>query len=244
MKKTLIDLDKNGNALFHARPESKPLYYELPREKTFPTEENMACEAQLSALGTWEPLSFKIKGWNEDEKVLENYWVPFQPREGQYNDRESILIFGIEGAKATDPCGLSQLARIYGYKPSENDMNIPTEAKDLLSCMHEVFDYFELGRTFLVRLNVGGHYPPHRDHMLLTRPTFRLIAFLGDSVDSMRWEVEDKPVQFRPNTIYYVDTRKTHRLWSSSHKSTMMVFNVMKNWENTMKVLSKLKYQG
>jgi hypothetical protein len=44
--------------------------------------------------------------------------------------------------------------------------------------------------------------------------------------------------------LYYVDTRKTHSLWSSRDHSTMVVFNVMKNWENTMKILSSLKYQG
>ena len=80
--------------------------------------------------------------------------------------------------------------------------------------------------------------------MLLTRPTFRLIAFLGDSTGQLRWEVENTRVHVEPNHVYYVDTRKTHSLWSSASHSNMVVFNVMKNWENTMKILSKLKYQG
>lgn len=244
MTKTLLDVDKKGNPLFHAAKTSRPKYHEFPIEQTFPSQEDMACEAQLSALGTWEPLSFKINGWEEDKVFLKNYWVPFQPRKDQFNDRESILVYGVKDSKPDDPCGLSQLARVYGYKPTESSMNYPTAAKDLLTCMNEVFDFFDFGRTFLVRLNTGGHYPPHRDHILLNRPTIRLIAFLGDSVSSLRWEVEDRMVQFQPNTLYYVDTRKTHRLWSSHHHSTMLVCNVIKDWKNTMKILHKLKYQG
>lgn len=239
-----LDVDKKGRALFHAARDDNPSYHELPREKSFPSEEDMACEAQLSALGVFEPLKFNIKGWEKIEKDLDNYWVPFQPKKGKSNDRESVLVYGPEGAHPSDPCGLAQLAKIHGFKPSEDSMNYPTEAKDKIKNLKEVFDFFDFGRTFLVKINAGGHYPPHRDHMLLNRPTFRLIAFMGDTTGSLRWEVEDKLVHYEPNHLYYVDTRKTHRLWGSTHNNTMCVFNVMKNWDNVMKLLSMLKYQG
>jgi hypothetical protein len=242
--KLFFDVDKAGRKLVHGKEPKRPAYHELPRSASFPTEEDMACEAQLSALGTWEPLEFRINGWHKDEKNLTDLWRPFQPKPGVSNDRESILIYGAAGALPTDPCGLAQMAAKTGVKPDEDSMIYPTSAKDNFDCLSEVFDFFDLGRTFAVRLNRGGHYPPHRDHMLLTRPTFRLIAFLGDSTGSLKWEVENNRVHVEPNHLYYVDTRKTHSLWSSSDHSTMVVFNVMKNWENTMKILTKLKYQG
>ncbi len=238
------DTDKRGNKLFHAVQENnlKPVYQDM--EYTIPTLEDMQCEAQLSALGVWEPLSFHISGWDEDVKKLEDWWVPFQPKKGILNDRESVLVMGPEGCKPSDPCGLAQLAKIYGFKPNEDSMSFATEAKDAILCLSEVFEYFDFGRSFVIRLNSGGHYPPHRDHILLTRPTFRLIAFLGDSTGQLRWEVEDKLVHVEPNHVYYVDTRKTHRLWSAGSNSDMVVFNVVKNWTNVMKLMTMLKYQG
>jgi len=243
MERIHYDVDKNGNKLFHAK-ESRPSYHELTLEQSYPTEEDMVCEAQLSALGVFEPLDIPIHGWEKDEPKLEEYWVPFQPKKGKSNDRESILIYGPKNAAPSDPCGLAQLARIHGFKPDEMSMTTPTEAKEKVSCLTECLNFFDFGRTFLVRLNAGGHYPPHRDHILLNRPTFRLIAFLGDTTGPLRWEVEDRLVHFEPNTLYYVDTRKTHRLWSSAHKSTMLVCNVKKDWQNVLKVMSRLKYQG
>jgi len=244
MSKEFFDVDKDGRKLIHGIEPKRPAYHELDWSQSFPTKEDMACEAQLSALGTWEPLKFRISNWHRDEKELTDLWRPFQPKPGIANDRDSILVYGAPGAEPTDPCGLAQMAAKSGVKPDEDSMRIPTSAQSKIKCLQEVFDYFDLGRTFLVRLNQGGHYPPHRDHMLLTRPTFRLIAFLGDSTGKLRWEVEGHRVHVEPNHVYYVDTRKTHSLWSSGPQSTMCVFNVMKDWENVMKILSMLKYQG
>jgi hypothetical protein len=243
--RTFFELDKQGRELIHGREPQRPKYHEMPKEITFPTSEDMACEAQLSAIGTWEALRFKIDSaeWRKNEKAVVDLWRPFQPKPGISNDRESILLYGAEGAHPTDPCGLAQMARDTGIKPRENSMTYPTSAKEMFTCLNDVFNYFDLGRTFAVRLNQGGHYPQHRDHLLLTRPTFRLIAFLGDSTGALKWEVEEKRVHIEPNHLYYVDTRKMHSLWSGEHKSTMVVFNVIKNWENVLKVLSVLKYQ-
>ena len=242
---TFFDTDKEGRPLIHGKEPPRPKYHEYPREMSFPTEEDMACEAQLSAIGTWEPLNFRINEveWKANEKSVEDLWRPFQPKPGISNDRESILLYGAEGSHPTDPCGLAQMARNTGVKPQEDSMTYPTSAKSMFTCLDEIFNYFDFGRTFAVRLNQGGHYPPHRDHLLLRRPTFRLIAFLGDSTGALKWEVEEKRVHVEPNHLYYVDTRKMHSLWSGSHNSTMVVFNVMKNWENVLKMMSRLKYQ-
>jgi hypothetical protein len=240
--------DKEGRPLVFGK-ETRVEYHLLPKETTFPNIEQLSCELQLTALGVWEALDFRIdpKIYNQNKLEIQDWWRPFQPKEGIVNDRDSILVYGPKESNPWDPCGLAQMAAKLGSKPREDSMGFPTLAKEKLTCMHEVFDYFEpLGRTFLVKLNAGGHYPPHRDHITLTRPTFRLIAFLDDgnsSAEHLRWEVEDKLVHFIPNTLYYVDTRKTHRLWSSSANSTMLVLNVIKNWNNVLKVMSRLRYR-
>jgi hypothetical protein len=239
--------DKNGNPLDFAQKESRINYHLYPKEFTFPSNEDLVCESQLSAFGNWEALDFHIDNstWESNKIQVQDWWVPFQPKEGIVNDRESILIYGPDGSNPQDSCSLAQLAKKNnGRKPREDSMTFPTIARDAFTCLTEVFEYFDpLARTFAVRCNAGGHFPPHRDHILLNRPTFRLIAFLGDSTDSLRWEVDNSPVTFTANTVYYVDTRKSHRLWSSSPHSTMVVFNVLKTWENVLKVASRLKHR-
>ena len=246
MDEFLKKVDKDGRPLEFAK-ESRAQYSDKDRSDTFPSEEDIACELQLSAIGTWEPLNFDIDQglYRYNETQITDLWRPFQPKKGVVNDRESILVYGPENAEPTDPTGLAQMQAKLGYKPSEDTMHYPTSVKEKLTAFNELFDYFDpLGRTFLVKLNAGGFYPPHRDHVIINRPTIRLIAFLDDmSIDRLRWEVEDRPVRFIPNKVYYVDTRKTHRLWSSYAGSTMLIMNVMKTWDNVMKILTRLQYQ-
>lgn len=94
MSKEFFDVDKDGRKLIHGIEPKRPAYHELDWSQSFPTKEDMACEAQLSALGTWEPLKFRISNWHRDEKELTDLWRPFQPKPGIANDRDSILVYG------------------------------------------------------------------------------------------------------------------------------------------------------
>jgi hypothetical protein len=238
--------EKNTNSLDYAVKPRRIDYHLMPKDITFPSNEDLACETQLSAFGNWEALDFQIDHniWKNNESKISDWWVPFQPYEGILNDRESIWIIGPENYNPWDSCGQSQLAKKNnGIRPKEESMMTPTIAKSEFTCLNEVFEWFDpLARTFALRVNAGGYFPPHRDHIILNRPVFRLIAFLGDSTDSLKWEVGGCPVQFSPNTVYYVDTRKSHGLRSSA-RSTMVVFNVLKTWENVLKVASRLKHR-
>ena len=208
--------------------------------------EHLMCEIQLGAIGCWEPLDFIIdqSTWEEDKSRIKDLWRPFQPKEGITNDRDSILLFGLNGDTATSPTGLSHVHANIGYFPKETEFVHPTEAVPLLHSCHEIIEYFSpMCRSFVIRLNAGGFYPRHRDHFLINRDTFRLVTFLGNSSDQLEWEVEGNVKTFLPNTTYYVDTRKMHRLSSWDHGSTMIVWNVQKTWSNVLKVLTRLKHK-
>lgn len=215
----------------------------------FPTEEDIACELQLQVLGNWEPLDFKI---NQNEylnniKVFENkdWFRPFQPKKNVLNNRESVLLYGLEKDTPTSLTGLSHIEANIGRKPKEDEFIYPTEAAKVLSCLQEVFNYFDIGRTFFIRLNAGGFYPYHRDHIRLNRETFRLIAFLGNhNENGLHWTVDGSSQNAYINHVYYVDTRKTHRLNASKNCCDMVVMNVKKDWLNVNRLLTHLKYQG
>lgn len=211
----------------------------------FPSIEHIACELQLQALGDWVPLNFKIKEseWIKNEKEVQHWYRPFQPWVGQSNDRECVLLYGMEGCDPTAPVGLSQVAEVLGRKPAEIEFCFPTEAKEKLTSFEEFFDYFdnEFGRSWILKLNAGGFFPFHRDHIILERGTIRLIAFLEDSRNNMEWLVDGIRREWMPNTIYYVNTMKMHRLFSWGKDSKMVVFNLPKTWENIIKLASMVQ---
>ena len=212
----------------------------LTEKDHFPTMENIACELQLHALGDWYPLKFELKEseWKQNEKAVEQFYRPFQPCANQTNDRDCILLYGMEGCDPTAPVGLSQVAEVLGRKPYETEFCHPTIAKDELTVFDEFFEYFnhDFGRSWILKLNAGGFFPIHRDHMLLNRNTVRLIAFMEDSRNQMEWIVDGIKREWMPNRIYYVNTMKLHRLNSWNHNSKMVVFNVPKTWENVIKI--------
>ena len=207
------------------------------------SEESLKCELQLSMIGDWERLKFDIdyKKFIEDEKNMEHWYRHFQPKKGILNDRESILLYGLKGDKPTEPTGLSQIYAKLGYIPNESEFKFPTEAKEKLTCCKEIFDYFgDWGRCFLIKLNAGGFYPHHRDHWLLHRDTIRLIAFIGNASDKLEWELDGRIRQFQPNSLYYVNTAKLHKLSAWKHNCDMVVFNLPKTWDSITKLLYKV----
>ena len=232
----------------YSTKSNKPKYEEMwakePNRWT-PSNEDLACELQLSALGDWVPLDFKIdenKYYANTTYFEQKDWLNlFQPKQNIVNDRYSVMLYGLEGDSPTVETGLAHVEARLGYKPEEDEFKYRTEAGDSMTCMHEVFDYFDLGRTFFLRLNDAGHFPKHRDHIHLTRSTFRLVAFLGkDTQDYLHWEVDSVPRVVTPNRVYYIDTRKMHRVNASSHKIDMVVLNVKKDWFNVQRVMSRL----
>lgn len=245
--KDLYQYDHQGNKLYHALSfkgvDYAKLYDEDPTDWT-PTNEDIACELQLLGLGDWEPLNFKfgIEEWIDNQKKLKKYYTPFQPKKGVLNDRHSVLIYGLQGDHPSRPTGLDQIRKELGYMPLEEEFRHPTEAHPLLTSYHKVFDHFgEMGRCFVLKLNAGGFYPYHRDFPFITRNTIRLIGFHGSSnSDQLEWEVAGQKQPILPNTLYYVNTMKRHRLSSWKHDSDMVVLNVPKTWKNVLKLMTVL----
>ena len=215
--------------------------------KLRPSQDDIINELQLLTLGDWFPLDFRINQdqWRQDKELLQSldYWRPFQPKKGVMNDRESVLVYGLEGDTPTATTGLSHFESKYGYKPQESDFNVPTEARDKVKSLKTFFDWFEpFGRTFLITLNQGGFYARHRDHWWLTRDTIRLIGFLGNSnPHNLQWEVDGHIMSYMPGHIYYVNTTKIHRLSSWVHGCDMVVCNIPKTWTNILKLFNVLK---
>lgn len=245
----LKNFDKEGNPL-NLIPKvdrtKQGNYYEkwLRNPNRFePTEEDIKCELQLSALSCFEPLNFLVD-YQKFKKEIEPWndkWVPYLRREGISNDREGLLLIGLEGDTPTDSLSMPEARKRTGRRLDETDFTVPTELYNNLTCLHPLLEFFQpLGRSMLVKVNAGGWFPPHKDWPMLTRDTFRIIAFIGENVDheAYEWEMDGQRWPIKQNRAYYVDTRKTHRTHSWEDDSIHLVINVPKTWENIIKLMS------
>jgi hypothetical protein len=246
LKKT----DKDGNPLnlipkanrsqadFHSVWKKDPKRLE-------PTEEDIKCELQLQALGDFEQLKIPFDASLFRKQIKEQTFVPYLRREGISNDREGLLLFGLEGDKPTDSLSRPEAMKRAGRFLHETDFKYPTQAYHDLTSIHPLLDYWGgLGRTMIIRANQGGWFPPHRDGPNLTRDCFRVITFLGNAsgMDSYEWWLGDTRRTVIANRTYYIDTRKVHRTHSWSDDSLHLILNVPKTWENVMKLMSCLAH--
>ncbi len=212
-----------------------------------PSAEDIKCELQLQALCDFEPLNFNID-YGKFKKEMEPYedkWVPYLEREGVTNNRQGLCLYGLPDDNPWDSLSLPEARKRTGRQDlHELDFDTPTQLANDLESLKEILGFWKpIGRSMLVKTNAGGWFPPHKDHPLLNRTCFRVIAFLGNNVDheSYEWEMNNRIWPLRPNRAYYVDTRKTHRTHSWQDNSIHLIMNVPKTWENVMKLLSRTK---
>lgn len=210
------------------------------------TDETLFAELQLMVLGDVVPLSQTInqKDFITEISKYDNDWVDYLPRTGWSNNREGMLLIGPKGYSHTEGLSMPEIA-----KDLDNDginealLSYPTQLYKDMPCLHKTLDYYSpLGRTFFVKLNKGGWFPPHRDGSQIPRETFRLVAFFENSdPHSFKWFTNYKQLEIEKGRLYYVDTRKVHETFCNNDNSIHLIINVPLTLENVYKVMNKLK---
>lgn len=247
----LKKVDKDGielNLMPQSSKKNQANYYEwwLDNPSLYePTPEDIKCELQLQALGDFELLDFKID-WNKFSNEIKNFeFVPYLRREGIANDREGLLLVGLDGDTPSSSLSRPEAIKRAGRHLEETDFTYQTRAYAELTSLHEILDYWSgLGRTMIIKSNRGGWFPPHRDNPQLTRDAFRVVVFLGNNTDaeSYEWVLNNQRQIITPNKSYYVDTRKVHRTHSWANDSYHLILNIPKTWENVMKLMTRLHH--
>jgi hypothetical protein len=207
----------------------------------------MASELSLLSIGDFEPLHFKIPCQQFMQEIAEfaNDWVDYLPRTDRPNNRKSLTLTNLPGKSHQDNPSLAQASVAAGRRLSENEFSEKTVVYDRCKSLHPLLDFFgPLGRTFLVRADIGGHFVPHRDHPQMPRDCFRIAVFLNNcSPTDYDWISEtDKKLSIEMGRAYYINTRKTHRTISWVNDSIHLIINIPFTTENVQKVLASLKH--
>lgn len=208
--------------------------------------ETMANELALLNLGAFEPLDFYIDQGKflEEIKQFQNDWVDYLPRTDRPNNRKALTLTNLPGNTHRDIPSMPQARLELGRKVSELEFCEPTEVYKNCPSLHSFLNEWNpLGRTFLVRSDIGGYFVPHRDHPAMPRETFRLVAFLNNCGPlQYDWLMDDRKANIKEGQVYYVNTRLTHRTISWVDNSIHLILNIPFTTENVSKVIASLAH--
>lgn len=209
--------------------------------------ETVANELALLNLGDFEPLNFRINTSRFMSEIaqFDNDWVDYLPRTDRPNNRKGLVLTNLAGKTHQDNPSLAQASVDAGRRLSENDFNQKTVVYDACTSLHPLLENFSpLGRTFLIKSNIGGYFVPHRDHPTMPRESFRIAVFLNNCAPlQYDWLIDtDRKLPIEMGRAYYINTRKTHRTISWVNDSIHLIMNIPFTSENVSKVLASLQH--
>jgi hypothetical protein len=209
--------------------------------------ETVANELALLNLGDFEPLNIKIncEKFMKEVEPFNSDWVNYLPRTDRPNNRQGLVLSNLPGKTHTDNPSLPQASLAAGRRLNEKDFNTKTDVYNACTSLHELLDEFQpLGRSFLVKSNVGGYFVPHRDHPSMPRESFRLAVFLNNCAPlQYDWLIDtDRKLPIEMGRAYYINTRKTHRTISWVDDSIHLIMNIPFSSANVAKVLAHLQH--
>ncbi len=204
-------------------------------------------ELSLLNLGDTEGLKIKIHtpDFHKEIEALNDQWVDYLPRPDRTNNRKGLALYNLLGKTHQENPSLREASKEVGRRLSEVEFSHPTEIVEKLPSLHPVLNMFDsLGRTFLVRSDMGGYFPPHRDHPVMPRETFRLIVFLKNcGTMEYDWIMgQSNKMEIDEGRVYYINTRKVHRTMSYTNESIHLIMNIPMTTHNVATVLDNLLY--
>ena len=199
----------------------------------------------LASTGAYSALNISIDAI-EFQKDLESFKDQWRP----YNERKNIPRFGLSLTSLdgrTDGFDLDSLLEIYentGSAYSEDDFKALTPIAKNFPSLQPLLDPFKefLGRSHILRLDRGGHFPPHRDDFRPNLPTYRILMLANHcNENEFYFMLKDQRIHLKPWVPYFVDTRLEHAVFSFVDGSVQVVLNVIISEDSVNKALGLLE---
>ena len=159
-------------------------------------------------------------------KDIKRYGLSITSLDGSINgiDLDSIKDYNAENKTEYDELSFNKLTDVY-YSSNE----IQKVVKPFIK---------HLGRSHILYLPEGGYFPPHRDLPVYYegQNSLRILIPLKEcNPPELYFMYEDKPLYFEHGRAYFLNTNKSHNLFSFNN-SYMIVLNV-KTSEEIFKII-------
>lgn len=196
----------------------------------------IAIQNYISGFGKLAELKPKIDVNEFSSQVIEfnNSWLPYNPSKDI--KREGLSLTSLDGKMSGRP-DLDSLLEHYretGVAYSEEDFKLPTKAYEKLKSLHSLFQSFpKVGRSHLIKFGAGGFFPPHRDAYGSLPKCFRIVSFLTNCTSDTVYLTHDgETLNLNQGSVYYLDTRKIHAVFSFVDNAIILVMNIPMTIEN------------
>jgi len=162
-------------------------------------------------------------------KDIERYGLSITSLDGSLNgiDLDSIKEYNKENNTEYDELSFNKFTKVYHTSPE----------------IQKIVEPFKnhIGRSHILSLQEGGYFPPHRDLPVYVEQqnSLRILVPLkGCNPPDMYFMYEDKPLHFEHGRAYFLNTNKSHNLFSFKG-SEMIVLNIKTN-EEVYKIIGDL----
>ena len=196
----------------------------------------------LLSFGDLIPLKLKCnvkKLFDETEKFV---YLKYNPRKDI--ERYGLSITSLDGSlNGVDLDSIKEYNKENNTEYDELSFNKFTEVYHTSSEIQKIVEPFKdhIGRSHILSLQEGGYFPPHRDLPVYVEQqnSLRILVPLkGCNPPDMYFMYEDKPLHFEHGRAYFLNTNKSHNLFSFKG-SEMIVLNIKTN-EEVYKIIGDL----
>lgn len=196
----------------------------------------------LLSFGDLIPLKLKCDVKKLFDETEEFVYLKYNPRKNI--ERYGLSITSLDGSlNGIDLDSIKEYNKENNTEYDELSFNKFTEVYNVSSEIQKIVEPFKdhIGRSHILSLQEGGYFPPHRDLPVYVEQqnSLRILVPLkGCNPPDMYFMYEDKPLHFEHGRAYFLNTNKSHNLFSFKG-SDMIVLNIKTN-EEVYKIIGDL----
>ena len=196
----------------------------------------------LLSFGDLIPLKLKCDVKKLFDETEEFVYLKYNPRKDI--ERYGLSITSLDGSlNGVDLDSIKEYNKENNTEYDELSFNKFTEVYNISSEIQKIVEPFKnhIGRSHILSLQEGGYFPPHRDLPVYVEQqnSLRILVPLkGCNPPDMYFMYEDKPLHFEHGRAYFLNTNKSHNLFSFKG-SDMIVLNIKTN-EEVYKIIGDL----
>ena len=196
----------------------------------------------LLSFGDLIPLKLKCDVKKLFDETEEFVYLKYNPRKDI--ERYGLSITSLDGSlNGIDLDSIKEYNKENNTEYDELSFNKFTKVYHTSSEIQKIVEPFKnhIGRSHILSLQEGGYFPPHRDLPVYVEQqnSLRILVPLkGCNPPDMYFMYEDKPLHFEHGRAYFLNTNKSHNLFSFKG-SEMIVLNIRTN-EEVYKIIGDL----
>jgi len=183
----------------------------------------------LLSFGDLIPLKLKCDVKKLFDETEEFVYLKYNPRKDI--ERYGLSITSLDGSlNGIDLDSIKEYNKENNTEYDELSFNKFTEVYNVSSEIQKIIEPFKnhIGRSHILHLAEGGYFPPHRDLPVYVEQQNSLrvlVPLKGCNPPDMYFMYEDKPLHFEHGRAYFLNTNKSHNLFSFKD-SYMLVLNI------------------